>query len=65
MHGLFIQFDELVKTTKSHYVIGTITLLTRIGGIIGVGKELLWITIVIFGFANCIYKFKCSRKTIE
>ena len=45
--GLFIQFEEKIKTVGVTFVINEVTLLTRIGGIIGVGKEILW-TIVFF-----------------
>ena len=47
--GLFIQFEEKIKTVGVTFVINEVTLLTRIGGIIGVGKEILW-TIVFFVF---------------
>ena len=44
-YGLFVTFDRSVEVTRSHLTIPPLTLLTRIGGIIGVGKEFLWIII--------------------
>ena len=40
--GIFIQFEEKIKTVGVTFIIDEITLLTRIGGITGVGKEILW-----------------------
>ena len=44
-YGLYIQFDQTVDVTVSKLQIGLKTLATRCGGIIGVGKELLWVII--------------------
>ena len=44
--GISIGFDNVVEKTISHWQIEPVTLLTRIGGIIGVGKELLWVLII-------------------
>ena len=38
-------FEGVVENTISEYQIGPKTLATRVGGIIGVGKNLLWILI--------------------
>ena len=46
--GIFIQFEEKMKTVI--FVIDEITLLTRIGGIIGVGKEILSALLFLIGF---------------
>ena len=40
----------MVENTISEYQIGPKTLATRVGGIIGVGKNLLWILIFRNGF---------------
>ena len=45
--GLFVAFDNEVIETRHKLEIGTKTLVTRIGGVIGVGKELFWINIFI------------------
>ena len=54
---LYIQFDEIVQIHKSTFVIDEITLMTRIGGIIGVGKELLWVMIVTVGFVKILITY--------
>ena len=43
--GITISFDTVVEKTVSDWQITPVTLLTRLGGIIGVGKNLLWIMI--------------------
>ena len=43
--GLKVVLDTEVLQTVSKLQIGAKTLVTRIGGIIGVGKELMWILI--------------------
>ena len=48
--GLFVQFDQNVEMTISKLQIGMKTLATRFGGIIGVGKEFLWVLIFTFTF---------------
>lgn len=45
--GLIVSFESVVEKTVSQVQIDEITLITRIGGIIGVGKNLLWILIFI------------------
>ena len=37
-YGLFVQFEDTVDVRRSNMVISLATLVTRIGGIIGVGK---------------------------
>ena len=54
---LYIQFDEIVQIHKSSFIIDEITLMTRIGGIIGVGKELLWVIIVCIGFGKILITY--------
>ena len=46
--GVYVQFDQEVEITVSKLQIGLKTLATRFGGIIGVGKELLWVLILAF-----------------
>ena len=46
IYGLFVQFDQNVDVTVSKLEVGLKTLATRFGGIIGVGKELLWVIIL-------------------
>lgn len=44
-YGLYVNINKEVILTSNHLSIEPMTLLTRIGGIIGVGKEFLWIII--------------------
>ena len=44
-YGVYMVFEGVVENTISEYQIGPKTLATRVGGIIGVGKNLLWILI--------------------
>ena len=46
--GVNIDFEKLVEITKSEFQIGTKTLISRIGGFIGISKNLLWLIIVSF-----------------
>ena len=65
--GIFIQFEEKIKTVGVTFIIDEITLLTRIGGITGVGKEILWGILFFIGFfrtsittiTKLIYQKKC------
>ena len=52
LFGLTIVFDNVVEKTISNWQIEPVTLLTRIGGIIGVGKELLWVMILTGSFVT-------------
>ena len=47
LFGLAIAFDNIVEQTISDWQIQPVTLLTRFGGLVGVGKNLLWIIIFI------------------
>ena len=46
-YGFNLVFDESVDVTESVFSIDFVTLLTRIGGAVGVGKECLWIIFII------------------
>ena len=59
-YGLFVQFDAEIEVTKSHLTIDPMTLLTRVGGVIGVGKNLLWIIIVC-----CTYTITMLTKIVR
>ena len=43
-----IYFINEVHVTKSHFSIEFLTLMSRIGGIIGVGQALAWIILLCF-----------------
>ena len=46
--GLVLTFDQQVEESVSSFQIGLKTLVSRIGGIIGAGKELFWIVTLSF-----------------
>ena len=54
--GMFVQVDSAVHVSKSQWTISPMTFLTRIGGVVGVGKELMWILISIIGFIMTIFQ---------
>ena len=45
--GFNLVIDKSVDVTESVFSIDFVTLLTRIGGAVGVGKECLWIIFII------------------
>ena len=49
-------FDKTVEVTATQKTIDSLTLLTRLGGAMGVGKEGLWIILLIFDFLMILYK---------
>ena len=61
LFGLTIVFDKVVERTISNWQIEPVTLLTRIGGIIGVGKELLWVMIMTGSFVTFAVNFWKQR----
>ena len=66
MKGIIIIFDNLVEKTISELQIGPRTLVTRFGGIIGVGKNLMWVIIfAISGLGFCSSKAKRDKDNIE
>ena len=46
--GLVVTFDDQVEESVISFQIGAKTLVTRVGGIIGVGKELFWMLTLSF-----------------
>ena len=54
--GLAVVFDKVVEQTLTVWQISPVTLLTRFGGIIGVGKNLLWIMIFLCSSFLAIFK---------
>ena len=42
-------FDQKVDVARSRFSINGLTLLTRLGGLIGVGRTLLWILVSLLG----------------
>ena len=42
-YSILFYFEEEVEVTQSMFAIEPLTLLTRIGGILGVGRTLVWL----------------------
>ena len=59
-YGLYIEFRQKVILTSNHLSIEPMTLLTRIGGIIGVGKEFFWVIISMSGLLFLMQKYTRS-----
>ena len=55
--GVLALFDAKVHQTQTMLQIGPNTFLTRVGGIIGVGKNLLWILIFSLSSLGLLVKF--------
>ena len=49
---IIIMFDQKVDVARSRFSINSLTLLTRLGGLIGVGRTLLWILVSLLGAAQ-------------
>ena len=54
-YGFNIIIDKSVEVTESVFSIDFVTLLTRIGGAVGVGKECLWIIFIILNKLTDFY----------
>ena len=64
--GLALLFDNVLEKRISELKIGPKTLLTRVGGIIGVGKNLLWLIVFLFtslGSGLSLVGSKCNKET--
>ena len=62
-NGLFIQFQDIVETKRSRFVLDGKTFVSRVGGTIGVCKEFLWI--IIFTFTSLKFVTKLMMKKYE
>ena len=45
--GIVIYFENTVDVTKTEFKIGFITIISEIGGFIGMSKNLLWVIILV------------------
>ena len=50
--AIYIVFDQTLDVAQSRFSINSLTLLTRLGGLIGVGRTLLWILVSLLGAAQ-------------
>ena len=55
--GVLALFDRNVHHSKTLLQIDYITFLTRVGGIIGVGKNLSWIIVFTLSSLSGVFKF--------
>ena len=63
--GIILVFENKIEKRISELQIGPKTLLTRIGGIIGVGKNLLWLLVFFFtsvGSLLTLGRKKCNKE---
>ena len=60
-YGLTVNFRRDTKVTESHLTVEPLMMLSRIGGIIGVGQALVWV--VDYVIENIIYFLQsCLKK---
>ena len=62
LFGMVVAFDNIVEQTISDWQIKPVTLLTRFGGLVGVGKNLLWIIIFICSSMSLVSNMIMSKE---
>ena len=62
LFGMVVAFDNIVEQTISDWQIKPVTLLTRFGGLVGVGKNLLWIIIFICSSMSLVFNMNMSKE---
>ena len=61
-YGMYLLFHNEAEVSESHFTITPQTLITRIGGVMGVGQILTWLLIRIFDYFLIVYiKLKESQ----
>ena len=65
MRGFAVFIDQSVEKTTSEPQIDPVTLITRFGGIIGMGKNLLWVIILILSSITFLSRKLFIRKNKE
>ena len=58
--GLFIVFDQISDVARSRFSINGLTLYSKLGGLIGAGRTLLWILVSLLGAAQVTF-LKCFK----
>ena len=53
--AISIRFDQTLDVARSRFSISSLTLLTQVGGHIGVGQTLLWILVSLLGVAQVTF----------
>ena len=66
IYGIALTFEKEVEVTTLQFKIDALTLLTKIGGILGVGRIIVWIINACFDyilyFQNiCIFSFNSQK----
>ena len=60
--GIVIDFNDMLEMKVTSWQVNAETFTTRIGGVIGVGKELLWVAILLItssvSFLSLFSKYK-------
>ena len=61
-YQMFLIFDPVVKIYKSQLIVDTLTLFTRLGGILGLCKNLIWGLLLLGGVITILRKTcPCSK----
>ena len=55
--GIVIDFNNLVELKINSWQVDAKTFTTRVGGVIGVGKELHWVAILLITFSASFLSF--------
>ena len=55
--GVYVDVENMIEETISTLQISAMTLATRVGGIIGVGKNLFWILVFCASFLGTAISF--------
>ena len=50
--GIYVDINNILERKMTGWQVDTKTLTTRVGGVIGVGKELLWVAILLI--TSCV-----------
>ena len=58
----YLTFDDVIEKTYVERQIGPLTFISRIGGFIGIGKNLLWIVIIILSSVKIFSRKVKSRQ---
>ena len=58
--GVYVDVENVIEETISTLQINAMTLATRVGGIIGVGKNLFWILVFFASFLGTTISFSSN-----
>ena len=63
--GVVVQFAEDIEVSNTGFVLDLLTFMSRLGGIIGVGKELFWLVMLCSGILKCCEIFLSQGRTFR